>query len=215
MKKEEVERLLPMIDGFEQAFNKSLSELFGQTMAHNILDYARAALMDIIPVIPPVSLTSPWLKNIIGVSYEIGIWKQLEQQGMSLEDISILTWNVLFDVTSKMPKDVRQNACSVILSSAYNRKISDESKKLDRANNWQIDFINTFPDEHFDIGLNIMSCPIIKLCRELDVERYVSYFCKNDYATYAALGITLTRNHTLAEGNEYCDFRLSKNQIYE
>lgn len=204
-----------MIDSLEQAFRKSLSELFGETMAHSILDYARAAMMEIIPVIPPVSPSSPWLKNIIGVGYEIGIWKQLEQQGMSLEDISVLTGNVLFDVISRMPNDVRQNARSSILSSAFNQKISGESKKLDSANNWQIDFINTSPDGHFDIGLNITSCPIIKLCRQLGVERYASYFCRNDYATHAALGITLTRNHTLAEGDEYCDFRLSRNQTYE
>lgn len=215
MKKEVVERLLPMIDDLEQEFQKTLSELFGQAKAHDILDYARAALMEIIPVIPPVSSTSPWLKNIVGVSYEIGIWKQLEQQGMSLEDISILTRNVLYNVTSKMPKDVRQKVRSVLLSPAYNQTISNESRKLDSTNNWQIDFIDTSRDGHFDIGLNITTCPIIRLCRESGVERYVSFFCKNDYATFAALGITLARNHTLAEGDEYCDFRLTKNQIYE
>lgn len=188
-----------------------ISKHLSQHKVTEIMNKAYGMFLDTVPLIPDVDNNSPWLKNIIGVAYEIGVWQQLEVEGFSLDEISLFTRNALFRITSKMPDSIKTQAADAILSAEYARQISEQSKTLNPVSNWKIEFVEPSPTENFQIGLNIWSCPIVNLCKAKGVEHYASYFCTNDYATYSALGLSLNRKHTLADGYSHCDFRLSSN----
>lgn len=209
MNVETINPIIPMIKDFETEFYNELIKVIDPSKASEIMNNAQSKFMETIPLIPNVDRESPWLKNIIGVAYEIGMWEQLEQMGIPLAEISSITQNVLFKVTSHMPEQMKNMARTTMLSTEYSRCISEQSKTMDKSSNWEIDFVNPSGTDSFIVGLNIKSCPIITLCKRRNVERYAPYFCKNDYSTYSALDIALTRKQTIAEGAEYCDFRLS------
>ena len=210
MRQSKITPFEPLLYGLKNAFVAELSCIYDMTKACMITDNAWSQFQTDIPLIPEVSETSPWIKNIIAIAFEICIWRQLESEGMSLDDISALTCKVLAMTMGTLPPEAMNNMQNMILSESYIEMKANDSAALDACCNWKFKVIYPVGSDTFDIGMDIHSCPVITLCNNLGVARYARYFCQNDYATYAAFGIKLTRTRTLAEGGESCDFRLTK-----
>ena len=213
MEQSKIKPIEPQIEGIKTAFFAELSTLCGSAKAQEITEMAWKQFQTNIPLIPDVSEKSPWIKNIIVICFEIGIWRQLEAEGMSLYEISALTCKILTMALSKLPPKVIENSQNMMLSGTYVGRIADDSEKLDSSCNWKIKAIYPTESDTFDIGMDILLCPVIALCNNLGVARYAPYLCQNDYATHSAFGIRLIRTRTLAEGGDRCDFRLSKEPI--
>ena len=213
MEQSKINQFAPQIEGIKAAFFTELSSLYGCVKAQEITDIAWKQFQTNLPLIPEVSEKSPWIKNIIVICFEIGIWRQLESEGIPLYEISAMTWRILNMALSKLPSKVIENSQNMMLSVTYVERIADDSEKLDSSCNWKVKAIYPTESDTFDIGMDVLSCPVIALCNNLGVARYIPYLCQNDYATYSAFGIRLERTQTLAEGGNKCDFRLSKEPI--
>lgn len=210
MKETTIEPYLPMLGRFEELFREELAppmpvESIGSAMKAAVGHFQRIA-----PVIPEVPPTSPWVKNIIGVAWEIGLWKELAARGWSPAECSAATQRVLRKLaSSSIPSGKIPQMREMLCSPDYVRRIASASH-VSSAEDWLFDCVLPNADDAFDVGMDIVRCPVAELCSRIGAERFFPYFCVNDYVAYDVLGIRLTRTRTLAHGASCCDFRLTE-----
>lgn len=208
---------LPLLHALELSFAEELKYTFTESEIAHIIRNANEHFEQIKKVIPDIDNSSPWLKNLLGISYEIGVWKELEKRGFSLNSISVITQKALKVLSAQsIPKERIPEIRSFMCSEKYVKQIASASQEKTNGEDWLFECILPSKKDTFNIGMNIYRCPVSVLCKRLNVEPYFPYFCINDYVTHYALGIQLTRTQTLAHGNSCCDFRLTANgAIYE
>lgn len=61
--------------------------------------------------------------------------------------------------------------------------------------------------QDFDLGYDYCECGALKFFRAQGVGAVAPYFCLNDFTFSTAQGTGLARVHTLAQGDQLCDFR--------
>lgn len=100
----------------------------------------------------------------------------------------------------------------ILCSSEYVQKIAAYSQEREYPDDWYFECVYPGVNDNFQVGMNIHKCPIALLCKRLNAEDFFPYLCLNDYVTHGRLGISLVRTKTLAQGADYCDFRLTQAQ---
>ncbi|TAJ08101.1 hypothetical protein DMA11_21780 [Marinilabiliaceae bacterium JC017] len=208
-----IKQFMPMVQAMESAFSKTLEEYFENDKINQILLFTRKHFEEAQGTLPNVGPQSPWLKNMIGITYEIGLWKELIKLNLSLDEISILTQKTLKLISQKsFPTESIKKIGSMLCSTSYIKKIADSSQKKEYPDDWVFECVLPGPKDNFQIGLNIHKCPISLLCKRFNAEDFFPYLCLNDYITHSMLGISLDRTKTIAHGAEICDFRLTQTQ---
>ncbi len=211
-----IQPYLPLLHALESAFAEELKFTFEESEIEDIIQNAKEHFEQIKESIPDIDDSSPWLKNLLGISYEIGLWKELEKRGLSLISISIITQKSLRKLSPNMPDEKIAEIRSFMCSEKYVGQIASASQKKNDGEDWLLECVLPVQEDTFDIGINIYRCPVSTLCKRLNVEYYFPYFCINDYVTHSALGIKLTRTQTLAHDAPCCDFRLTAcDGVYE
>jgi hypothetical protein len=210
-----VDSFIPMLNQMKASFETVLEDYFSTSDIQYIVAKAQSHFEQARSLLPDVSATSPWLKNLIGITYEIGLWKALEQKNLSLKQMSILNQQALILFSNKMiPADQLKTIRNRLCSAEYTQEIATDSTQYGKTDDWVIECIYPTPNDTFDIGMNIHRCPIKILCEKLHAERYFPYLCLNDFVIHSLLGVSLTRTQTLAHGAPYCDFRLTASDTF-
>ena len=99
MKETTIRPFLPMLERFEGFFREELSSRLSKETLESVMKKAIDDFRHVSAIIPDVPATSPWVKNIIGIAYEIGLWKELSSRGWSLTELSIVTQKALGKLT--------------------------------------------------------------------------------------------------------------------
>lgn len=212
MKEATIEPYLPMLERFEGFFREELASRLQMASVDSIMEAAIESFHRISAIIPDVPPTSPWVKNIIGIAYEIGLWKDLSARGWSLTELSVVTQKVLKKLTlSGIPPEKIPEIRNMLCSPDYVRRIASASH-VSAEDDWLFYCVMPNENDTFDVGMDIIRCPVAKLCSALGVKHFFPYFCVNDYISHDVLGIRLTRTCTLAHAASCCDFRLTKKE---
>lgn len=210
MKIETIEPYLPLLHLLEAGFAEALNSIFDAADVDRMIRHAQEHFERIEALIPDVDTTSPWLKNLLGISYEAGLWQELENRGLALSEISVITQQVLREVSRRsFPQERIPEIRVLMCSETYVGRIAAQSQAKTDQEDWLFDCVRPNEGDAFDIGIDIRRCPVSVLCRRLGIERYFPYFCINDFITHGTLGIRLERTRTLAHGASSCDFRLT------
>lgn len=210
MRKNIATAFLPMIDAMQAALGETLREAFGKPEIRDIIAASRIHFKKAERLLPDVGSDSPWLKNLIGITYEIGLWKELRKREMGLNEISVATQKMLARLSQKTAQpDMLAKIRSTMCSPAYVKRIAEASRKRPYPDDWVFDCVLPGETDEFEVGMDIHTCPVALLCKRLDTEAFFPYFCLNDYVIHGMLGITLVRTQTLAHGASCCDFRLT------
>lgn len=207
-----INQFMPMVQAMRMAFSVTLRKYFEENSINQILDFADKHFEEAKKTLPNVGAQSPWLKNMIGIAYEIGLWKKLLDLKKSLNEISLLTQETLVIISHKtIPSGDIAKISQMLCSSEYVQKIADYSQKREYPDDWLFESVLPGVNDNFQIGMNIYKCPIELLCKRLCAEDFFPYLCLNDFVTHGMLGINLIRTKTLAHGADCCDFRLCYN----
>ena len=83
---------------------------------------------------------------------------------------------------------------------------AEESHKRKYENDWEFDIID-IPD---GFGMDYTRCGICALCRDEGCPELARYMCRLDFQLADIIGIHLERTGTLAEGDDVCDFRYTR-----
>jgi hypothetical protein len=71
------------------------------------------------------------------------------------------------------------------------------------------DFVEPGPGDHFEFGINYKACGFCKFAARHGDTEILPNICGLDFEAYATRGIRLQRTQTLAGGASHCDFRFS------
>ena len=212
MKETTIRPFLPMLERFEGFFREELSSRLSKETLESVMKKAIDDVRHVSAIIPDVPATSPWVKNIIGIAYEIGLWKELSSRGWSLTELSIVTQKALGKLTlSSVPPGKIPEIRDMLCSPDYVRRIASASR-VSSEDDWLFDCVMPDENDTFDVGMDIIRCPVAKLCSVLGVKRFFPYLCVNDYISHDILGVRLTRTQTLSHAAPCCDFRLTRKE---
>ena len=56
-------------------------------------------------------------------------------------------------------------------------------------------------------------CGLCELGKKEGLQHLIRYLCKADFITYEMMGASLQRTHTIANGDEYCDFHIERKKV--
>jgi hypothetical protein len=65
-------------------------------------------------------------------------------------------------------------------------------------------------EDGFDVGVNYLQCGNYRFAVKHGGEAFAPYICMSDIALSDTMEWGLTRTQTLADGCDYCDFRMKK-----
>ena len=155
MKETTIRPFLPMLERFEGFFREELSSRLSKETLESVMKKAIDDFRHVSAIIPDVPATSPWVKNIIGIAYEIGLWKELSFRGWSLTELSIVTQKALGKLTlSSVPPGKIPEIRDMLCSPDYVRSIASASR-VSSEDDWLFDCV--MPDENStEMSLNIL-----------------------------------------------------------
>ena len=179
MKETTIEPYLPMLERFEEFFREELASRLSVESVDSVMEAAVENFHRISAIIPDVPPTSPWVKNIIGIAYEIGLWQELSARGWSPAELSIVTQKALKKLTlSSIPSEKISEIREMLCSPDYVRRIASASH-VSTEDDWLFDCVLPNADDTFDVGMDIARCPVAELCSRIGVECFFPYFCVN------------------------------------
>jgi hypothetical protein len=205
-----IEPFMQMVQSMEGSFSSTLQKYFDDEEIKIILQSARSHFNRAKQELPDVGPHSPWLKNMIGITYEIGLWKELLNRKLSLLTCSIVTQETLAMILQRQNQmGSTEKLGKMLCSRAFVEDIAGYSHKKEYPDDWVFDCVLPNPNDDFQIGMDVHQCPIRLLCERLNADAFFPYLCLNDYVVHGMLGILLARTKTLAHGADSCDFRLT------
>ena len=82
-----------------------------------------------------------------------------------------------------------------------------ESQERQIPFDWACEYIEGEEGDNFDYGFNMTKCGNVEYWKEQGLSQYVPYLCLCDWPGWKANNVEASRTKTLAQGDEYCDFR--------
>ena len=97
--------------------------------------------------------------------------------------------------------------------SAISEKSIREKEKLakqSQTSKYEMDWISTFKrgEDGNSYEFTYTKCGLCELGRREGCFHLIKYLCKTDYISYDLGGARLVRDHTIANGDGYCDFKV-------
>ncbi len=110
---------------------------------------------------------------------------------------------------SKMLREGHKNQSAFDEKNLKTRKTAAEQSQN---SNYEMDWKSTFvlaPDKK-SFYLTYTKCGLCELGKREGCFHLIKYMCKTDFVTYEYMGANLERYHTLANGDNLCDFHVTK-----
>jgi hypothetical protein len=204
--------------GLLQDFEKSakrwrvvLSQNHDKSLVKSILKTSRGRFLTLIPQIPYIGGDDHHLTgSLIGSVECLALYFGMVKHGKS----AVETGKVLYDAVfvregdhdsqpSHLPRLSREERMEL------RKQRAQRSQNREYAWDWVYEFVEG-KGEDFDYGYNFTECATQKMYQMYGAERFLPFYCFLDFPKCELAGLGLTRTKTLAEGDEYCDFRFKE-----
>lgn len=191
--------------------DEEISQIFSEEESLEISENTMKRFKKLLPQLPYIGgKENPLTENLLGASYEMGIYEELEQIGLDLEEIARLNRNALISYTrKKMTAETRAILKSRVFTPERFISEAELSQKKRYPGDWIFRCILPGENDHFDFGIEYSSCAIADLYKNCGKTRYLPYICANDYAVFGEMGIFLERTKTIGNGAALCNFRFT------
>ena len=111
------------------------------------------------------------------------------------------------DMMKKMCKKTRKKGL-LFTDKAMAKWAKDAEESQD--SQYEMDWIYTFKWAPDTYDINYTKCGCHRLAQRENMMEYLPGLCHTDFTKYKLKGAKLTRNHTLANGDGYCDFHFDR-----
>ena len=93
-------------------------------------------------------------------------------------------------------------------------KIREEAAIKSQSSTYEMDWKSTFRRVNADnYEFTYTKCGLCELGRRENCLHLIKYLCMTDFVSFDLGGARLERNHTLANGDEYCDFHVFRKEV--
>ncbi|NLL92138.1 MAG: L-2-amino-thiazoline-4-carboxylic acid hydrolase [Ruminococcaceae bacterium] len=199
--------LLKLIAGeLEDHSGKTYKELFCE-----IWNFYEKNLLEHFPYIGGDDASGT--KNLTGAYYFVAMGEIIKNYGVDMNEIGRLMMLSYERKFLTMPKFVRK-----ILGRFFNNpkllnlifKKKDAKNSTNAAKNpGSFETKTIFPPEKgYSFSYHNLICPLANFAKIYGYTEYMPYICNLDYVMFGVLGAPLYREHTIAAGDDYCDFKL-------
>ncbi|MBN1382795.1 MAG: L-2-amino-thiazoline-4-carboxylic acid hydrolase [Deltaproteobacteria bacterium] len=197
------------LDNFYQSTKTVLTGRFGKQQAGTIVKEIKTAYAGLVPSVPYIggkkNIFTEWLDY--GVYY-LAAYNVLKKAGLSVDQVGEIIFRT-YETMADYPKWLLKRIGKLKYGESYisHLKAATEKSQLRRyPGDWVCEFV-TGNGQDFDYGLDITDCGICKFYKAHNVEELAPFMCLSDYVVSKAFDRGLVRYHTVAEGDDRCDFR--------
>lgn len=199
MKYDITARLFPLI--FDKYAYSCLQDK-GITLSHKQVHKEYKAIVERTPSLPK---DSSFIGNLLMGCYVLSFYKTDPKQITESVFRDLVSALCLSNPMVKGHKGENPFDHKALLHKEKEAALSIESKN---PMDWQFTF--TYDEDAFD--LTYTSCGLCQLGKREKCFHLIKYLCEADYVTYDLMGTKLIRHHTLANGDECCDFHVERKE---
>ena len=202
-----------------KAFDKSIAlnkivliTRFGREKAISLINESRIEYETIIPQIPFIGHSSPFLVFLFPKSRCLAIYRVLRRNGFAFEDAAQIIYQMSEVELEAIPILLRRIIGYFWFSPLFKwrlRKRAKESQERKYPGSYVFTFIEG-DGRSFDYGLDYTECGGCKFLNQQGVPELAPLMCSFDKTASETLGWGLTRTMTIADGGQKCDFRFKK-----
>lgn len=188
-----------------------LSERFDETTADSLIEAAIVEYEQLLPEIPYIGgKENPLTDTLVQMASMLALYRALKEH-MPVEEIGELSYQMAVAWIERYPRFLRHLIGRYYMSGTMQRR-KQKQAALSLEERYPEDFVfEVVPGdgERFDWGINYLSCAIVKFFEAQGASELTPYMCRIDFLMFPALGITLKRQGTRAQGCSHCDFRFT------
>lgn len=204
-------RLLKDFDRTCVLLDESLRTKYGASKAEQMRKAVREEYDLLIPEVPRIPRARMLNAFLIITAQELAAYKGLKKCGMRVEEIWQLCHKAIRLRTNAIPKWRRWFLKQAMFSKPVKKMLAQRAaqNQTARLGDFEIEYLA--PDHQgFDVGINYRGCGNYSFVMEHGGEEFAPDVCMSDIALSEAFGWGLIRTQTLADGCDYCDFRMKK-----
>ena len=171
----------------------------------------------LIPEIPYLGgLKNPFSILMSDGIVSLAMFRILENEGFTLREIGEFYYE-FHSIITRIRKANLEKIGKDPANTPYEPIYVDFAKKMFKTPNlpdYPDDWVGEYVEgdgKTFVWGFNFYECGIHKVCKRLDGERFVPFFCSEDFCEAKILGYGFSRTKTLAWGASMCDHRYVRN----
>ncbi|NOR72667.1 MAG: hypothetical protein GQ467_02160 [Mariprofundaceae bacterium] len=207
------EKLLKDFDRTFALMNESLITRYGEQFASILQRETRQEYEKLIPEVPYIKGGRARMLNsfLLITAQELAVYKAMKKHGKLPGEVWELCHQALRLRVAEIPLWKRWLLKQLMFSSLVKKIMARRSKQQQATHfgDFEIEYLVS-EEGNFDVGVNYLQCGNFRFAVEHGGEAFAPYICMSDIALSDAMGWGLTRTQTLADGCDYCDFRMKK-----
>jgi len=157
-------------------------------------------------------------RNIAYSSPAIILWKIFKSSGWKIDKFAHIYLKALKRFNKQEFSGIKGHfkriVHRILIRKCFLSYVFNKQKKLleDYPNNFIFKPLKVNKDD-FDFGYLITQCPIVEFGKSQGAEEILPYICSYDFFRSYYTRSGLIRSKTLAEGDDYCDFKFKKGNL--
>lgn len=194
---------------------KEMIEKFGQSLAQEITDQARAEFEALLPKMPYIGGDENSLTDtLVQVSSMLCLYRAMKSHGYSAAEAGELSRTMGQNFVNSHPRFLRFLIGKLYMSNFWRKRMRKKaaiSQVRQHPGNFVFEIVEN--EKGFDWGVNYIECAIVKFFKQQGADEFTPYMCEIDNLMFPGMGIKLIRNGTIAQGCTHCDFRYQKGSV--
>jgi len=191
---------------------ESLIARYDDKLANLLLREARWEYEKLIPEIPHIEGWRARMLNsfLLITAQELAVYKAIKREGKPPEEAWELCHKALRLRVAEIPRWKRWLLKQFMFSTLVKKVMARRSKQPPTCfGDFEVEYLIS-EEGDFDVGVNYLQCGNYRFAVKHGGEAFGPYICMSDIALSDAMGWGLMRTQTLADGCDYCDFRMKK-----
>ena len=112
-------------------------------------------------------------------------------------------------ICNEMIKRQKEDESAFSEKTIRTREIAAEKSQT---SDYEMDWVSTFERTDNGYEFTYTKCGLCELGRREGCFQLIKYLCKTDYISFDKSGAKLVREHTIANGDGFCDFHVSRKE---
>ena len=189
---------------------RAVIKKYGSEKGSRILDRVKTEFENLLPHIPYVGEIEILKRQMLLTAIFLAFYRVLKDDE-KIGSIWSLCSNFNRETLMNMPGLMRKFLKMSTFSKRMKNRLKEQAevhKRENLADQW--DYVEG-DAATFDYGMNMKKCAKLIFLKNMGAEEFAPYVCLIDKNFAECCDYGLKRTMVLAEGADYCDFRLSKN----
>ncbi len=186
---------------------------YGQALAETAVAKSAVEFEKLIPQIPYIGgAANSMTDTLVQMTSLLALYRVLKREGKLVAEIGDLFYEMAQAQVNRFPQWLR-HLIGRFYMSRWNFRRLQKRAAVSQQRHYPGDFvIELVPSQDSQSlqGINYLECGIVKFFAQQGATKLTPHMCRIDFLLFPAMGISLNRTGTLAQGCTRCDFRFNQ-----